>query len=332
MKNYFYKILAVVFFFATVSCKKDVPVTGVSLEPATLTLEIDSAATLNATVLPGNATTKVVNWTSSNPDVATVSNGTVTAKKVGIATIIVTTQEGNFTAKCEVTVTSVEPEEPEIDWVEINGVKWAKYNLASHGKFVEKPEDFGALFQWGRIGDGHEQRSSPKYPTNNNSWENGAVNGTELDANGQIEKTHEAYGKFIKHRELPRDWRSPGDDALWNRGTEATPIKTANDPCPTGWRVPTRKELQSLIESGNEWKDDFNGVSGCIFGNATNYIFLPEASYRNNVGGEVFGWHGYYWSSSVYGWYSYCLNLYGWDMEISIEERGKGFSVRCVAE
>jgi len=124
----------------------------------------------------------------------------------GTATITVTTQEGGFTAKCEVTVTIDETKDK---GVVIKGVKWATRNLASHGKFVDNPKDYGALFQWGRKGDGHEQRTGPRYPTNSSNQENGVVSGGGLDANGQIVSTHAAYGKFIKQNESPFDWRSP---------------------------------------------------------------------------------------------------------------------------
>jgi hypothetical protein len=55
-------------------------------------------------VQPDNATNKNVTWSSSNPGVATVNNGTVTAVTAGSATITVTTQDGGKTATCAVTV------------------------------------------------------------------------------------------------------------------------------------------------------------------------------------------------------------------------------------
>jgi len=212
-----------------------------------------------------------------------------------------------------------------------NGVKWATRNLASHGKFVENPEDYGALFQWGRKGDGHEQRTSQNYPTNDNSQENGVVSGSGLDANGQIVNTHAAYGKFIKQNETPYDWCSPQNDVLWNSGTETAPVKTANDPCPAGWRVPTQTELQSLLDSGSEW-DDLNGISGRYFGEGTTKLFLPAAGGRN--AGEVFGSGegGGYWSSAVVDVYARYLYFYGGLVDVSNSNRAVGFSVRCVSD
>ena len=84
-----------------------VAVTGVKLAQNKLTLKKDDSFTLVATVEPNNASNKAVTWSSANAAVATVSDaGLVEAKAVGVAVITVTTQEGAFTATCEVTVTA----------------------------------------------------------------------------------------------------------------------------------------------------------------------------------------------------------------------------------
>ena len=79
-----------------------IPVTDITLDNASLTLIVGENATLNATVLPENATDKTVTWTSSNKNVATVSDGVVTAVKAGTSTI--TAKAGDKTATCAVTV------------------------------------------------------------------------------------------------------------------------------------------------------------------------------------------------------------------------------------
>jgi transglutaminase/protease-like cytokinesis protein 3 len=82
----------------------NVSVTGVTLNKTTLPLEIDERETLIATVLPENATNKTVIWTTTDPLVATVTNGLVTAVGKGVAAIIVTTVDGNYTATCSVMI------------------------------------------------------------------------------------------------------------------------------------------------------------------------------------------------------------------------------------
>lgn len=81
-----------------------VPVTGVTLNKTSTSLYVGDTETLTATVEPSDATNKTVTWTSSNPSVATVENGVVTAVGAGTATITVTTVDGGFTADCTVTV------------------------------------------------------------------------------------------------------------------------------------------------------------------------------------------------------------------------------------
>jgi len=82
----------------------DVPVTGVTLNQTTATLGIGSTLQLTATVLPDSATNQNVTWSSSNPTVASVLNGTVIGLTIGTAVITVTTQCGNKVASCAVTV------------------------------------------------------------------------------------------------------------------------------------------------------------------------------------------------------------------------------------
>ena len=86
----------------------NVPVTGVSLNKATTSINVGASETLIPTILPSNATNKNVSWYSSSPSIATVSNnGTVTGVAAGMSTIFVLTQDGSKVAQCAVTVTSV---------------------------------------------------------------------------------------------------------------------------------------------------------------------------------------------------------------------------------
>ena len=96
--------------------------TGVSLSNSTLSLNVGGTHTLTATVSPADATNKSVTWTSSDPTVATVSNGLVTALKAGTATITVRTAEGSFTATCAVNVTAAV--------VAVTGVSVDKTNIS----------------------------------------------------------------------------------------------------------------------------------------------------------------------------------------------------------
>lgn len=83
-----------------------VPVASVSLDKTEYTFHtIGSTISLKATVLPEDATSKAVTWTTSAPEVATVTaNGEVTAVGNGRATIAVKSDDEGKTATCDIWV------------------------------------------------------------------------------------------------------------------------------------------------------------------------------------------------------------------------------------
>ncbi len=79
-------------------------VTGVTLDRTELALKDGASAQLTATVTPSNANNKALIWESSDSSVVTVSDGLVTAVAPGDAVITVTTEDGGFSAQCQVRV------------------------------------------------------------------------------------------------------------------------------------------------------------------------------------------------------------------------------------
>ncbi|WP_152393341.1 glycoside hydrolase family 3 N-terminal domain-containing protein [Paenibacillus guangzhouensis] len=85
-----------------------VPVTGISLDPANLLLQVGSVGVLKTKFQPVNVSNEEVTWTSSDTGIAKVDHtGKVTAVGTGTATITVTTADGGHTATAVVTVTAV---------------------------------------------------------------------------------------------------------------------------------------------------------------------------------------------------------------------------------
>ncbi|MFS0817078.1 phage major tail protein, TP901-1 family [Lysinibacillus sp. 1P01SD] len=83
-----------------------VAVTGLSVNPTTLTVAVGDTGSIVANVVPVNATNKSVTFTSSDEAIATVNaQGVVTGVADGSATITATTDDGGFTATTAVTVT-----------------------------------------------------------------------------------------------------------------------------------------------------------------------------------------------------------------------------------
>ncbi len=129
MKNIFkLSMISILAILAILSgCKDDDEivnkVTGVTLNKTTLTLVEATSETLVATIQPEEATNKTITWRSSDNTIATVdNNGLVTALKAGNTTITVTTEDGNKTASCKVTVKAkvINVTEVKLDQTEIS--------------------------------------------------------------------------------------------------------------------------------------------------------------------------------------------------------------------
>ena len=95
----------------TASCnitisEKVYPVTGISLDKKTAEMVEGDELQLTATITPENASNKNIIWSSSHNTIASVSDGKVTAKRAGTATITAKTEDGDKTATCKITVKS----------------------------------------------------------------------------------------------------------------------------------------------------------------------------------------------------------------------------------
>lgn len=78
----------------------------ISLNKTQLNLDSGTSETLSVNYFPSDTVNKKARWSSSNTDVATVSNGVITAKAPGKAVITATAYgNDNATATCTVTVT-----------------------------------------------------------------------------------------------------------------------------------------------------------------------------------------------------------------------------------
>ena len=93
--------------------KKVVLVSGVTLSQNVATMNVGEILTLTAATTPEDATDKNVTWSSSDANVATVDqDGKVTAISSGEAIItVVSSDGGNLSARCVVTVVAEEEEE-----------------------------------------------------------------------------------------------------------------------------------------------------------------------------------------------------------------------------
>lgn len=157
---------------------------------------------------------------------------------------------------------------------------------------------YGDLYQWGRTADGHQLRTS--------SVTAGPVASGSEGSN------------FITNGTTPYDWLNTQDDTRWGA------TKTANDPCPTEYRVPTEAELNAerLLFPTNDEAGAYASLK------------LPVAGYRGYTAGALtnVGTHGLYWSSTVSGASARSLNFTGGSANMYGSYRAHGFSVRCIKE
>tara|TARA_B110000208_G_scaffold76356_1_gene98027 strand:- start:2622 stop:3230 length:609 start_codon:yes stop_codon:yes gene_type:complete len=133
-------------------------------------------------------------------------------------------------------------------------------------------------------------------------------------------------------------------DDSWNVD-ENTPVKvTDNDPCPDGFRVPTRNEWLAVnTNNANSLTGAAWSAGPTEFGTALQYgpdangklLTLPAAGSRSNTNGALLsrGNNGRYWSSTENGSTAYYFSFYSSTVyPASIINRAYGFSVRCIAE
>lgn len=92
----------------TVGGGAGVPITGLALEPATATVAVGATSVLSPVFTPAETTERDLTWTTSDPTVATVVNGTVTAVAVGTTEIRATSvADTELVGVCQITVTPV---------------------------------------------------------------------------------------------------------------------------------------------------------------------------------------------------------------------------------
>ena len=180
-----------------------------------------------------------------------------------------------------------------------NGMCWMDRNLGASGVATAYNDSnaYGDLFQWGRLADGHQIRTSGTTTT---------LSGSDNPGNSN----------FIYGMGSPYDWRSPQNNNLWQGASGV------NNPCPSGWGIPTNAEWTA--ESGSWSSQDYNGAFA-------SPLKLTVGGLRdNNASLGIVGSYGVYWSSTVSGANAYDREFYGSGTSTNGYGRVYGLSVRCV--
>lgn len=186
------------------------------------------------------------------------------------------------------------------------GKTWMDKNLGASQVATSSTDSlaYGDLYQWGRLTDGHEKRTSSTTTT---------LSSTDIPN----------HGNFIIISNLPRDWRSPQKNNLWQGATGI------NNPCPSGYRLPTIAELNAERLS---WTT--NDAAGAF---ASPLKWTLAGTRSPNTGALALeGTYGYYYSSdytytSSVGSVSLGLVFFNTNANVQVQYlRGAGLCVRCI--
>ena len=178
------------------------------------------------------------------------------------------------------------------------GKTWMDRNLGASQVATSSTDAaaYGDLYQWGRGADGHQIRTSATTATLSSSDQPG--NGNFITSSG--------------------DWRSSNNDNLWQG------VSGLNNPCPTGYRIPTEAEWDAERSS---WTG--NNATGAF----ASPLKLPVAGVRIFSGSLVnVGITGYYWSSTVSSTNAKALFSFLSFAYMSTGNRAIGASVRCLKD
>jgi hypothetical protein len=180
----------------------------------------------------------------------------------------------------------------------ITGKIWMDRNLGATRVATSANDvySYGDSYQWGRRSDGHQCR---------NSIETNTLSSTDQPSNGSFIATLVGGNN---------DWRSPQNNNLWQG------VNGQNNPCPSGYRLPTETEFEAERLSWNS-------------GGFASPLKLTKPGVRGTSGSFGFvGTIGNYWSSTIFKYDSRTLWVTGNNNDGSISQyvRGVGSSVRCI--
>lgn len=182
----------------------------------------------------------------------------------------------------------------------VTGKTWMDRNLGASRVATSSTDAlaFGDLYQWGRRADGHQCRNS----------------GTTTTLSSSDQPNH---GNFIIINSDNFDWRNPQNNNLWQG------VNGLNNPCPTGYRLPTLIELN--IEQASWSSDNATGA----YNSPLKLTLDGFRTYNSSI--VALGTSASYWSSTINGGSSHNL-AYGstTSTNTSFSYRAWGNSVRCI--
>jgi endoglucanase len=141
----------------------NVAVSGVNVLPASINILIGDSETLTAEIMPANALNQNLSWESDIPGIAKVDmNGMVTGVSPGDAVITVTTEDGNFSATCDVTIEDLPDQlaiyrdnEQHYDYIWENNAVRTEIEQGAYEGLKHMQFDYAMVSWWSGMGFGY---------------------------------------------------------------------------------------------------------------------------------------------------------------------------------
>jgi uncharacterized protein YjdB len=254
-----------------------IPVTGISLGKTTTTIPVNGTEALTYTVAPANATNKNVTWSSSNASIVAVDgNGRITGVAVGTATVTATTDEGQYSASCMVTV-----QQGQTQTVPVTGLTLNKSSLAL---FVADVEALTAIV-------------TPANATNKKvTWTSSNSSVATVDATGAVRGIASGTATVTATSE---------DGGYTAACTVTVTSDTGGNVTSTGWAAPAAGNYEhsmtyvaqvafrgvlstdTNVEVAAYVNNELRGYAKLVYESGLNAYLVHLTIYSNSAGGET---------------------------------------------
>ena len=157
----------------------------------------------------------------------------------------------------------------------ITGRIWMDRNLGAINVATSSTStsSYGDLYQWGRRSDGHQCRTS-----------------VSTDVISSVDQPAGSLYIMCNGLNITNDWRNPQNSNLWQG------VGGVNNPCPTGYRLPTVEEFIDEIATWSSLNSTgaFQSVLKLTLGGMRGYV--------DGAGDPILNTEtqGYYWTSSTF--------------------------------
>ena len=257
---------------------------------------------------------------------------TKTAGAKGNAVIALRDYNGNLLWSYHLWATSQDVKE-----ISLGGVKFLDRNIgavANTAPLAAENDAVGMFYQWGR---------KDPFPAPSKMNEANGVLSTVYPANAITLQTKQS-GVTLETAILnptvyywgndnvgAEDWSSVQNDGYWN-----TAAKTDYDPCPYGYVVPDKTQIDALIASRSGETASYGNILTCDDG-TTNYLssggWFRRKLHATSQYAHV-GQHPHYWSTTTVKVDDDCVGNYATDKitVVKAHPRRWGATIRCVKQ